>query len=121
MDARVIIFAGPNERGLAKHLMQQLPAKKSLALESLSLNDFASATARLSVFITNHSGPAHLAAAVGAPVVVTSASVNNSDKLLSPNHIQIQQDSIAAITTEEVFEAACQLIQASRAELLWAR
>ena len=121
MDARIIIFAGPHERGLAKHLTQQLPAKKSLALESLSLNDFASATARLSVFITNHSGPAHLAAAVGAPVVVASASTNNSDKLLSPNHIFIAQDSIAAITTEEVFEAACQLIQASRAELLWAR
>ncbi len=121
MDARVIIFAGPNERGLAKHLTQQLPAKKSLALESLSLNDLASATARLSVFITNHSGPAHLAAAVGAPVVVTSSSDRNLDKLLSPNHLQIQQNSIESITTDEVFEAACQLIQASRAELLWAR
>ncbi|MBS1813137.1 MAG: glycosyltransferase family 9 protein [Acidobacteria bacterium] len=122
LDARVLIFAGPNERGLARVMAKQLPAKRALALESLSLPEMASAMARLSVFIGNQSGPAHLAAAVGTPVVAVSLRhISHTNDLLSRNHTLIRKETFEAITTDEVFEAACQLIKSNRAESLWAR
>lgn len=122
LDARVLVFAGPNERGLARSLVKQLPPKQALALESLSLVEIASAIARLSVFVANQSGPAHLAAAVGTPVVATSLrSLPHTNDLLSRNHLLLRKQTLDAITTDEVYEAACQLIKSNRAEFLWAR
>src|SRR5262249_8361717 len=65
--ARALVFAGPSERGLAKRLVAMLPARHAIAIESPKINDFVSGAARLSLFIANHSGPAHVAAAAGAP------------------------------------------------------
>lgn len=122
LDARVLIFAGPNERGLARSLVKQLPPKHALAFESMSLLELASAMARLSVFVANQSGPAHLAAALGTPVVATSLlNLPHTNDLLSRNHVLLRQATLAAITTDEVYEAAGQLIKSNRAEFLWAR
>ncbi len=122
LNARVLVFAGPHERGLARAVVKQLPAKHALAFDSVPLNDVTSALARLSVLISNHSGLTHLAAAVGAPVVAVSPlAVSHANDLLSQNHLHIRKPLMDAITTDEVYEAACQLIQSSRAESLWAR
>ncbi len=122
LDARVLIFAGPHERGLARALVKQLPPKQALAFESESLVEMASALARLSVFIANQSGPAHLAAALGTPVVATSLlNLPNTNDLLSRNHVLLRQATLEAITTDDVYEAAGQLIKSNRAEFLWAR
>jgi ADP-heptose:LPS heptosyltransferase len=122
LNARVLVFAGPHERGLARSIVQQLPPKQALALESMPLGELASALARLSVLIANQSGPAHLAAAVGTPVVATALrNLSPTNDLLSRNHLLIRQQTMEAITTDEVYEAACQLIKANRAEYLWMR
>ncbi len=122
IDGRILVFAGPNERGLARAVVKQLPAKKALAFETLSLTEMASVLARLSVFVTNHSGPSHFAAAMGTPVVALSSQASfSSQDLLSPHHFMLRQASIDRISIEEVFEAATQLIKTSRAESLWAR
>ena len=122
LDARVLIFAGPNERGLARSITKQLPPKQALAFESIPLPEMASALARLSVFIAHQSGPAQLAAALGTPVVATSLlSLPHTNDLLSRNHVLLRKETLDAITTDEIFEAACQLIKSNRAEFLWAR
>ncbi|HEX4945305.1 MAG TPA: glycosyltransferase family 9 protein [Blastocatellia bacterium] len=122
LNARVFVFAGPHERGLARAVVKQLPTKHALAFDAAPLADVTSAFARLSVLITNHGGPAHLAAAVGTPVVALSPlMVSHANDLLSLNHVQLRKPSLDAISTDEVFEAACQLVQANRAEYLWAR
>lgn len=122
LDARVLIFAGPNERGLARTLVQQLPPKQALALESLPVREMASALARLSVLIGSQSGPAHLAAALGTPVVATSLrNTPPTNDLLSRNHLLLRKPTLDQLTTDEVYEAACQLIQTNRAEFLYAR
>jgi ADP-heptose:LPS heptosyltransferase len=122
LNARVLVFAGPHERGLARAVVKQLPAKHALAYDAAPLVDVTSALARLSVFISHHSGPAHLAAAVGTPVVALSPlAVSHANDLLSPNHVHLRKAWLDAITTDEVYEVACQLIQANRAEFLWAR
>ncbi len=122
LNARVLVFAGPHERGLARSIVKQLPAKQALAFDSAPLNDVTSALARLSVFISNHGGLTHLAAAVGTPVVAVSPLVlSHANDLLSQNHLHVRKPLLEAITTDEVYEAACQLIQSNRAEYLRGR
>lgn len=121
-DARILVFAGAQERGIAKLIVKQLPAKKAVAFESLSLTEMASALARLSVFVTNHSGPAHFAAAMGTPVLsLATNAMPASLELLSPHHLTLRKDSLEEISLAEVFEAATQLLTTSRAESLWMR
>jgi heptosyltransferase II len=118
-DARVLVFAGPGERGLAKRLAASLPARRAIAIESPKITDFVSAAARLSLFVGNHSGPAHVAAAAGAPVVVASTLVQNSTlDVLGARVEHIRASHVALISEDDVYNAACKLFKTSRAEFL---
>jgi len=43
----LLVFAGKQERGLARQLVRELPAKSAIALEATKLPDAASALARM--------------------------------------------------------------------------
>jgi ADP-heptose:LPS heptosyltransferase len=121
-DARVLVFAGPSERGLAKRLAAMLPARRAIAIESPKIADFVSASARLSLFIGNHSGPAHVAAAADAPVIVASTSVQPSPQDLLGNRSEhIRAPHVTLISEEDIYEAACRLLKMNRAEFLRSR
>jgi heptosyltransferase-3 len=121
-DARVIVLAGPAERGAARRLVAELPAKRAIAIESPKLTDFASAAARLSLLIANHSGPAHVAAATGTPVVAVSTTSGPSPHdLLGGHHEHIRGSHVDLISEEAVYDAACRLLKMSRAEFLRSR
>lgn len=121
-DARVVVLAGPRERGAAKNLSSMLPAKRAIAIQSPTISELLSASARLSLLIANHSGPAHLAAAVGTPVVVASPTAGPSPQdLLGGRHEHIRASHIDLISEEQVFDAACRLLKMNRAEYLRAR
>src|SRR5215217_3999644 len=66
---RVIVFAGPEERALVPHMRAVFPAG-TIFFDRLTIPQLASAQARLTLFISNDTGPAHIAAAVGTPVIV---------------------------------------------------
>src|SRR5882724_6282066 len=66
---RPIIFVGPEERHLVQRMRDIFPAT-CVILEKLSIPQLAAAQARLSVFVSNDTGPVHIAAAVGTPIVV---------------------------------------------------
>src|SRR6266511_4221746 len=120
--ARVLVFSGPRERGLAKRLAAMLPARRAIAIESPKITDVVSAAARLSLFVGNHSGPAHVAAAVGAPVVVASTFVQPAPQdLLGARVEHIRAPHITLISEEDVYEAACRLLKTNRAEFLRSR
>jgi heptosyltransferase-3 len=120
--ARALIFAGPGERGLAKRLVATLPARRAIAIESPKITDFVSAAARLSLFVGNHSGPAHIAAAASAPVVVASTFVQPSPQdLLGARVEHVRAPHVTLISEEDVYEAACRLLKTSRAEFLRSR
>jgi ADP-heptose:LPS heptosyltransferase len=73
----------------------------------------------LSVLVANHAGPAHVAAAVGTPVVAASTFAGPSAQdLLSKHHAHIRRQRAETIPEEEVYEAACRLLKTSRAEIL---
>ncbi|MEP7342081.1 MAG: glycosyltransferase family 9 protein [Acidobacteriota bacterium] len=140
-NARVLVFAGPQERGLAKQIVKQLSGKgtgkgvekgsvkRAIAIESPKLPELVSAFARLSLLIANHSGPAHLAAAVGAPVVVISTlgSTFGKDSTPSPTDVlgsrreMLRASHVELISEEAVYEAACRLLKMNRAEYLRSR
>ncbi|HWQ32382.1 MAG TPA: glycosyltransferase family 9 protein [Blastocatellia bacterium] len=120
-NARVILLSGPRERGLVRKVAASLP-KERIVLPGLpDVSELASMLARLSIFIGNHSGPAHLAAAVGAPVVVASITSGPSPyDLLGRNNTHVRGPAAETIPEEAVYEAACLLLQSSRAERLMA-
>lgn len=121
-NARVLVFAGPQERGLAKRLAKLLPAKRAIIFESPKLPEMVSAFARLSLLVANHSGPAHVAAALGVPVVAVSTFVKPSvTDLLSPRHEHLRGPHVDLISEEAVYEAACRLLKMNRAEFLRGR
>lgn len=125
-NARVLVFAGPQERGLAKQITSQLPAKRAIAIASPKIPELVSALARLSLLIANHSGPAHVAAAVGAPVVAISVSDSTFGKhssvdLLGSRNELLRASHIELISEEAVYEAACRLLKMNRADFLRSR
>lgn len=121
-NARVLVFAGPQERGLAKQIVAQLPAKRAIAIQSPKLPDLVSAFARLSLLVANHSGPAHVAAAAGAPVAVISTFVKHSSTdVLAARCEHIRASHVAMNSEEAVYEAACRLLKTNRADSLRAR
>jgi heptosyltransferase-2 len=120
-NARVILLSGPWERWLVRKVAASLPKERIVLPGSLDVSELASMLARLSIFIGNHSGPAHLAAAVGAPVVVASVTTGPSPyDLLGRNNTHVRGPAAETIPEEAVYEAACLLLQSSRAERLMA-
>ncbi len=120
-NARLIVVGGPSERSLVKQLVKAMPEKRALALQAPELPDLVSILARLSVFVSNHSGPAHVAAALRTPVVVASSMNVSSDvNPLSATHVLVRRVSAEMIPEEEIYEAACRLIRINRASSLWA-
>src|SRR5262245_14204480 len=66
---RIIVFAGPEERGMVPHMRPLFPSG-TIFFDRLTIPQLASAQARLTAFVSNDTGPLHIAAAVGTPVIV---------------------------------------------------
>lgn len=125
-NARLLVFAGPQEKGMAKQIVSQLPAKRAIALQSPQIPELVSAFARLSLLIANHGGPAHVAAAVDAPVVAISTfgasfGKHSSIDILGIRNEHVRGSHVGLISEEAVYEAACRLLKMNRAEFLRGR
>jgi ADP-heptose:LPS heptosyltransferase len=121
-NARIVVVAGDQERGLARQLVRQLPLKSAFAYESTKPVELLSLLARCSLFVANHSGPAHLAAAAGVPVVVISPHPSaTSQDVLGQHQIHLRAPHVALISEEAVYDAACQMLKSSRAASLSGR
>ena len=67
--ARIVVFLGPEEAAVAAQA-RALFSASTVILDRLTLSQLASASARLKLLVSNDSGPMHLAAAVGTPVLL---------------------------------------------------
>ncbi len=65
----VVIFGGKNEVGIAQEINKLIPENKLLLAGKTSLRELISIISECDVFITNDSGPLHIAYAVGTPLV----------------------------------------------------
>jgi lipopolysaccharide heptosyltransferase II len=71
----VLVTGGNSEQALAESIAREVPGAVCLA-GSLSLGELAALIEACSVVICNNTGPAHLAAAIGTPVVDLYALTN---------------------------------------------
>jgi len=118
--ARPIVFAGPEERELVPQMRQLFPVG-TVILDRLTIRQLAAAQARLAVFVSNDTGPMHIAAAVGAPVVLLRdrRAPESYVPLSEPKRV-IYSVTIPEIPVEEVYGATRELLAAGRTEALFA-
>ena len=117
---RPVIFVGPEERHLIQRIRALFP-NPCVILEKLSIPQLAAAQARLAVFVSNDTGPVHIAAAVGTPIVVlidlprphAYVPTGASQRL-------IFSESVTAIEVEQVYASTRELLSAGRTETLFA-
>lgn len=117
---RIVIFAGPEEQEMVKEMRAVFP-RSTLIFDRLTIPQLASALARLSVFVSNDTGPMHIATAVGTSVVaLLDRPTPNSFIPIEERHRVIYSQRIAEMSTDEVYDATRSLLAAGRTATLFA-
>jgi ADP-heptose:LPS heptosyltransferase len=117
---RSIVFAGPEERALIPQIKNLFP-QSAIIFDRLTIPQLAAAQARLAAFVSNDTGPMHVAAAVGTPVVLLlDRRAPESYLPLGPRHRVIYSSTIPNIEVDEVYAATRSVLAAGRTESLFA-
>jgi len=117
-QVRVIVFAGPEERPLLPQMRSLFP-KHTIFLDKLTIPQLVSAQARLTLLISNDTGPVHIAAAVGTPVVVIMDRPKpHSFTPVGDQHRLILGQEITQIPVRQVYQAAREVLSGSRTDKL---
>jgi 3-deoxy-D-manno-octulosonic-acid transferase len=118
---RIIVFAGPEESEMVPHMRPLFPAK-TIFFDRLTIPQLVSAQARLTLFVSNDTGPVHIAAAVGTPVVVIMDRQDpHCFTPIGEHHRLIFGRSITGIPVAQVYKAAHEVIATSRTDQLFTR
>jgi ADP-heptose:LPS heptosyltransferase len=119
-EVRIALFAGPEERGFVKEMRATFP-RSTLIFDRLNIPQLASALARLAVFVSNDTGPMHVATAVGTSVVaLLDRPTPHSFIPIEPRHRIIYSNRISEMTADEVYGATRELLAAGRTASLFA-
>lgn len=115
---RPVIFLGPEERHLISEIKRIFPAE-AVVLDRLTISQLAAALARLAVFVSNDTGPMHIAAAVGTPVVILldRRAPDTYIPLNEPKRV-IYSTTITELAVEDVYAETRALLGAGRIEAL---
>jgi ADP-heptose:LPS heptosyltransferase len=117
---RIALFAGPEERELVQQIRRSFPAA-TIVFDKLTLPQLASALARLAVFISNDTGPMHIAAAVGASaVIMLDQRAPRSYIPFGDQHRVVTGRKIDELSVEQAYTAARELLAAGRTASLFA-
>lgn len=116
--ARAIVFMGPEEKGLAQKI-RALFSSSTIVFDRLSIPQLVAALARLDCFVSNSTGPMHIAAAVGVPVVMLLGRLTpDSFTPVGDSHRIIFSHTLEGITVDEVYEATRSLIVRAHSTVL---
>jgi lipopolysaccharide heptosyltransferase II len=94
-DMQVLIVGGPEETRLAEALALEVGGPVMIAVGQTSLAVSAALLSFCSVFVGNDSGPAHLAAVAGCPVVVLFGPANPAVYRPRGAHVKVMSPSNA--------------------------
>jgi ADP-heptose:LPS heptosyltransferase len=120
-QVKVLVFLGPEEREFVKDIRRQFPAA-SVILDQLTIPQLAAAQARLAAFVSNDTGPMHIASAVGTPVVLLlDKRAPESYLPQGERHRVIYNSVISDISVDEVYAATRSILAAGRTTSLFAR
>lgn len=116
---RVLVFLGPEEHSLRNEIRRKFPSA-TVILDRLSIPQLAAAQARLAAFVSNDTGPMHIAAAVGTPVVLLlDKRAPDSYLPQGDRHRVIYNNVIDDISVEEVYVATRSILTSERATTLF--
>lgn len=118
---KVLVFVGPEEQPLVKEMRRLFPAS-SLVLDQLTLPQLAAAATRLAAFVSNDTGPMHVASAVGTPVVLLLDKRAPTSYLPQGDHHRVIYNNIISdISVDEVYVATRSVLASGRTSALFAR
>lgn len=78
LDAQVFIISGPGERAIAHEIRAKATSHVVLIDEQYTVGEFAALLSTFDLFLCHDSGPMHIAAGVGVPVVALFGSQNST-------------------------------------------
>ena len=111
---RVIVFAGPEEREMVPQMRKVFPSG-TIFFDRLTIPQLAAAQARLTLFVSNDTGPAHIAAAVGTPVIVILDRPDlNSFTPVGEHNRFVGGPLITNIPVADVYRAAHEVLALNR-------
>ena len=119
-QVRVLVFLGPEESAIVSEIRRQFPPS-TIILDQLTIPELAAAQARLAAFVSNDTGPMHLASAVGTPVVLLlDKRAPESYLPQGDRHRVIYNSVIRDITVDEVYVATRSILGSGRTAALFA-
>jgi len=116
--ARVIAADEPSDKSFTEAVGALLPQTAIKLAEPRAL-ELAAAIARASLVITDERGLAELAMELDTPVI--EISDNSAAQPPSKAHRVVAGSSRARVATDEVYDLACEMLQASRSASLFRR
>lgn len=109
-DLRPAVFLGPEEAGMRGQIKALFPVTTAI-IDGLTIPQFIAAAAHLASFVTNDTGPMHLAACAGAPVVLLLDERAPTTYLPLTNKIEIvRNQTIDQISIGDVENAVRSII-----------
>ncbi len=119
-QVKVLVFLGPEEHALIRNIRQQFPPS-IVIIDQLTIPQLAAAQARLAAFVSNDTGPMHIASAVGTPVVLLlDKRAPESYLPQGDRHCVIYNSVISDISVEEVYAATRSILASGRTATLFA-
>jgi ADP-heptose:LPS heptosyltransferase len=117
---RILLFTGPEERMMVRELRAAFP-RSTIIFDQLSIPELAAALARLAVFVSNNTGPMHIAAAVGTPVVtLLGRPTPDSFTPIGDRHRVVCSATMTDLSVDDAYAAARATLAASRTATLFA-
>jgi len=130
LNARILILWGPEEKELAERVLKFAKGAAEPAFKT-SIRQIAALMKRCSLIVTNNTGPMHIAAAVGSPMVeifdpkwacspLRWGHPENGNIILKPEidcnkKCDLEEcehfDCMDMITVDEVFKASCRVLE----------
>lgn len=117
LGARLIALDEPGEEAFTAAIGALLP-KSAIKVATPRALQFAAAVARASLVITDARGAAQMATDLGTPVIEITES-QSANRAASDFHRLVCGPSRGRVSTDEVYELACMLIQSSRSAQLF--
>lgn len=111
---RPAVFLGPEEAGMRDQVAAIFP-KTTVIIDVLTIPQFIAAAARIGAFVTNDTGPMHLAACAGAPVLLLLDERAPTTYLPLTDKIEIiRNETIDRISVDDVYTAVNSLLSKFR-------